>query len=516
MNKKSFTTVVCLLMIIMIIVTGCAGQNAGPTGPTEVPAVKKDNVTVVEKSDLATLDPMSATDRRIPIYQIYDTLVRDDETKAGNVVPWLAESWELSKDGTEVVFIIRENVKFHNGDTLTAEDVAFSINTSIASPYTQQMTSPMSSAEVLDSNKVKVKLKYAYGPILGAFTCPETSILNKKAYEADPKAFARNPVGTGAYRLKEWVEGDKIVLEAFADYYKGVAPIKTVTYKIIGDASTALVALEKGEVDVIVNPDQSARKNIVANKDLAFYECDANAIQLISFNNSKGVFSDKKLREAVSYAIDKEAIIMGAKEGVATSVDAPILPNYAGYPDNFKGNPYDVEKAKQILAEAGYPNGLKVKMKTIDSEIYIKPTEIIQEQLRQIGIDVEIEVMARAKWMEDVVKKANYDITYWAIVAPVSDADFCMYSQFHSSKTGGNGNFAEVKIPELDALLEQGRISQNAEERKVIYEKACNIVKDESVLIPILLGKRQYATSKDLLGVKINAAMKMYSYDWSW
>ena len=516
MKRKSLITVLCFLMSITILMTGCAGQKTETSAPAQAEAVKKDNVTVVEKSDLATLDPMSATDRRIPIYQLYDTLVRDDENKAGEVIPWLAESWEISGDGKEVVFTIRDGVKFHNGDTLTAEDVAFSINTSIASPYTQQMTSSMESAEVVDKNKVKVKLKYAYGPILGCFTCPETSILNKKAYEADKEGFSRNPVGTGAYRLKEWVKGDKIVLEAFPDYFKGKAAINTVTYKVIGDASTALVALEKGEVDVVVNPDQSARASIIANKDLAFYECDANAIQLVSFNNSKGVFSNKKLREAVSYAIDKEAIIMGAKEGVATSVDAPILPNYAGYPDNFKGNPYDVEKAKQLVAEAGYPNGLKVKMKTIDSEIYIKPTEIIQEQLRKIGIDVEIEIMARGKWMEDVVTNADYDITFWAIVAPVSDADFCMYSQFHSSKTGGNGNFAECKIPELDELLEQGRQSQDPKERVEIYRKACNIIKEESVLVPILLGKRQYATNKDLLGVKINPAMKMYSHDWSW
>jgi peptide/nickel transport system substrate-binding protein len=249
---------------------------------------------------------------------------------------------------------------------------------------------------------------------------------------------------------------------------------------------------------------------------LAFYECDANAVQLVTFNNSKGVFTNKKLREAVSYALDKDAIIMGAKEGVATRAEAPILPGYKGYPENFKGNQFDVEKAKQLMAEAGYANGLKVVMKTIDSEIYTKPTEIIKEQLRKIGIDVQIEVMARGKWMQDVVTNSDYEITFWAIVAPVSDADFCVYSQFYSKNAGGNGNFAECKIPELDKLLDQGRTSQNDAERTQIYEKVCNIIKDENVLVPILIGKRQYATNKDLKGVKINPAMKMYTYDWSW
>ena len=504
MNKKFFITTMCIIMIIMML----AVPNAN--------AVKKDTVTVVEKADLATLDPTVSTDRRQPCFQIYDTLVRDDENKAGAVVPALAKSWEISKDGKEVTFSIRENVKFHNGDTLTAEDVAFSINKSIKSPFVQMVASSMSSAEVVDNNTVKVKLKYAYGPILGCFTCQEMSILNKKAYEADPKGFGRKPVGTGPYRLKEWIPGDKIVLEAFPDYYRGQAPIKNLIYKIIVDASAALVALENGEVDILVNPDQADRKNIMGNKNLAFYECDANAIQLISFNNSKGIFSNKKLREAVSYAVDKDAIILGAKEGVATRVEIPIIPGYAGYPENIKGNPYDPEKAKQLLAEAGYPDGFKVKMKTIDSEIYTKPTQIIQDQLRKIGIDVEIEIEERAKWMADIVTNSNYDITFWAIVAVVNDADFCVYTQFNSKNTGGNGNFAECKIPELDVLLEQGRASQNAAERKQIYGEVCNIIKNESVIVPLLMGKRQLATNKDLKGVKINPAMKYYAYDWSW
>lgn len=504
MNKKFFITAMGIIMIIMMLVA----PNAN--------AVKKDTVTVVEKSDYATLDPSAATDRRDVFNQIYDTLVKVDENNAGAVVPALAKSWEISKDGKEVTFSIRENVKFHNGDTLTAEDVAFSINNSIKSSFTQQITSSMSSAEVVDNNTVKVKLKYAYGPILGCFTCPEMSILNKKAYEADPKGFGRKPIGAGAYRFKEWVPGDKVVLEAFPDYYRGQAPIKNLIFDVVLDRSAALIALETGEVDMIINPAQADRKNLMGNKNLAFYECDSNAIYVIFFNNSKGIFSNKKLREAVSYAVDRDAIILGATEGVSTRVETVIMPGYAGYPENFKGNPYDPEKAKQLLAEAGYPNGFKVKMKTIDSDIYTLPTQIIQEQLRKIGIDVEIEIEERGKWMADIATNSNYEITLYAIVAIIYDADFCVYSQFHSSTIGGSGNWSECKIPELDVLLEQGRASQNAAERKQIYREVSNIIKNESIMIPLMQGKRQYATNKDLKGVKINPAMQFYSYDWSW
>ena len=516
MNKKIFTSLICFVLIISMLVTGCGGAGGTDSSSSGDKTEKKDTVTVVEKADLPTLDPLATPDRRIPLFQIYDTLVVDDDKSESRVAPALAESWDISDDAKEIIFHIRKDVKFHNGEPLTAEDVAFSINTSIASPFTTQLTSSMESAEAVDDNTVLVKLKFAYSPALRCFACPELSVVNKKAYEKDPTAYGREPVGTGPYVLKEWVPGDKLIFEAFTDYYKGEASIKNLVYKIIGDASTALIALEKGEVDVLVNPDPSSRQSIIDNEALAFYECNAYANNSIAFNNSKGMFSNPKIREAVSYAIDKDAIILGAKEGMATRVECAVVPGYTGYPENFKGHPYDPEKAKQLLAEAGYPDGFTVKMKTIDSEIYKKPTEIIQEQLRKIGIDVEIDVMARSKWVEDVLTNGDYDITFWATIGIVDDADFCLYSQFHSSNVGGNGNFSECKIPELDKLLEAGRASVDEKERKEIYTEACEIIRDNNVILPIYLPYRQIATNKDLDGVTVNAALKIYSYGWSW
>lgn len=512
MKKKLSKKVLCAGICLMMILTAFASCGNKETSG----GVDRNDVIQASQYEPTTLDTTATVDREDVHMQLYDTLVIDDEEHVGQVKPSLAESWELAKDGKSVDFKIRKDVKFHNGDTLTTEDVAYSINEAIKSAYSQAVTASIKAAKAVDDTTVHVELKYSYSPILSCFACSDLSILNKKAREKDPDEFGRNPVGTGPYKLVEWTIGDKIVLEAFADYWRGEAPIKTMEYKMIPDISAACIALENGDVDFLINPDQADRQSLIDNEKMSFYECDSASYILLSFNNSKGIFADKKLRTAISHAIDRENIIMGAKEGVATPVEAAMIPMCAEYPENFKANEYDVKKAKELLADAGYPDGLTVTMKTIDSEVYYKPTEIIQEQLRSIGIDVKIEVMERGKWINDVVVNSDYDMTVWAIPTPVIDADSCMYSQFHSSGRGGNGNFSECNIPELDELLEKGRESMDPKERKEIYAKACDIIKEESVIIPLYSPKRQIAADARLKGVTVNPALKVFTYDYSW
>lgn len=506
--KKALCTGICLAMILTAFAS-CGEKEASDE-------VNRDDVIQATQYEPTTLDTTATVDREDVHMQLYDTLVVDDEDNVGQVKPSLAESWELAKDGKSVDFKIRQDVKFHNGDTLTAEDVAYSINMAAKSAYSQAVTASIKAAKAVDDSTVHVELKYSYSPILSCFACSDLSILNKKAHEKDADAFGRNPVGTGPYKLVEWTIGDKIVLEAFDDYWRGKAPIKKMEYKMIPDISAACIALENGDVDFLINPDQADRQSLIDNEKLSFSECDSASYILLSFNNSGGIFADKKLRTAISHAIDRENIITGAKEGVATPVEAAMIPMCAEYPDNFKAKDYDVAKAKRLLAEAGYPDGLTVTMKTIDSEVYYKPTEIIQEQLRAIGIEVKIEVMERGKWINDVVVNGDYDMTVWAIPTPVIDADSCMYSQFHSSGIGGNGNFAGCNIPELDQLLERGRESMDSKERKEIYGKACEIIKEESVIVPLYSPKRQIAADARLKGITVNPALKVFTYDYSW
>ena len=511
-GKKS----IFALTVVVFLLLGLFSCGNSTTAAEDITA-KKDTLIVGQIVEPATLDTIATSDNFSVHYQLYDTLIREANDEDRTLIPSLAERWEVSKDGKEITFYIRNNVKFHNGDVMTAEDVAFTINRAIESPFTTMMTSSMEKAEVTGDNTVKVTLKYAYGPALRCFVTPALQIQCKKAYEADPDGYGGNPVATGPYKVKEWKRGDKIVLEAFPDYWRGEAPIKNLIFKTIPDISTQVIALEKGEIDALDNnPSQEARQSFMENEKLIFEECVSNAFLFLAFNNNKGIFADKKLREAVSYAINRQDIIDGAKGGVGSPLEAFMLQICPEYPENFKANPYDPEKAKQLLTEAGYPNGFTVKMKTIDSLTYIRPTEVIQEQLRAVGIDVEMEIMERGKYMSDILANSDFEITFWAVVAKVIDADYCQYSLFHSSNMNGSGNYINANIPELDELLERGRTSQDAEERKKIYSRTCEIIRDESLSIPLFANTRTVVYDKNLKGVHINPAYRFYYFDCSW
>jgi peptide/nickel transport system substrate-binding protein len=316
--------------------------------------------------------------------------------------------------------------------------------------------------------------------------------------------------------LKEWRPGDRIIYEAFPDYYKGPAPIKNVILKTIPDQSTQVVALEKGEIDMLdTNPNADARKSFQENKRLAFYECTSNAFLYVAFNNARGIFANKKVREAVSYAINRQDIIAGAKNGVGEPVEVAMLAASPEYPQGFKANPYNLEKAKQLLAEAGYPNGFTVKMKTIDNPVYTKPTEVIQQQLGKIGIKIDIVVLERGKWMSDITN-ADFEITFWAVVARVIDADYCQYMLFHSANRNGGGNLINANVPELDKLLEQGRVTRDLNQRKEIYAKTTQIIKDESLIVPLFSTTRITVADKNIKGVTVNPMNINKYYDYSW
>ncbi|KUO71876.1 MAG: hypothetical protein APF77_07130 [Clostridia bacterium BRH_c25] len=511
----------CYFLIFTMILTGCSGGgNNAPAASNESGAnsdqtaetAVKDSVNFSINAEPSTLDPQKGNDLlTFAVHsQIFDTLVR--ENADGSLVPGLAEKWTISEDGKEIVFTLRNDVKFHNGDLMTADDVVYSLNRAITSTFTKRITGSMDKAEKIDDSTVKLVLKYSYGPILDCIATTNVGIVPQKAVEANEEGFARNPVGTGPFKFKEWNNGEKIVFESFKDYYRGEASIKNLTFKIISDKTSAAVALENGEVDVLLSPDEADRKNLIANEKLTYYETESNSFYFVSFNNETGLFSNKLLREAISYAVDRESLVMGALEGNGAPLESAIPTNTFGSPENFKGNQFDIEKAKALLAEAGYPNGLTIKVPTL----YLKPTEVLQDQLRQIGIVAEIEQMERGAWLQDVYTDNKYEITVGSYSALVPDADQITYNRYHGDFVGGGNNMVRCNIPELNKELDLARTSQSVDERKAAYLRVSEILRDESVLIPLYSSMNGIAANKDLKGVQAHPVQRVYVYDYSW
>ncbi|MDD2495478.1 MAG: ABC transporter substrate-binding protein [Tissierellia bacterium] len=509
MNKR-LKSVLCLMLVAAMLLTACAGGN---TNSSNGNSAEKDTLNYAISGEPSTFDPHNISDNiaKQVFNQIFDRLIRQEAD--GTLTPGLAENWELSEDGKSITFKIRKDVKFHNGETMTADDVVFSLNRAIQSKYLQEYVSMMEEAEKIDDETVTLTTKYAYGPI--EYCVAKIDIVNKAAVEADPEGFGRQPIGTGAYKFIELKSGDKIIAERFDDYYRGKAPIKNLVFKIITDSSTAVVALENGEVDLLSQPALADRQNLINNDKVLYYETELNGNNYIAFNNTEGMFNNQKLREAISYAIDKESMLLGAIEGAGVAVDNAIPRVSFGYSDKVKGNPYDPEKAKQLLAEAGYPDGFSIKLKTMDSATYYKPTEVLQDQLAQIGITAEIEKMERGAYLSDVYSNAIYDMTVMSMVYEITDAD-AIYAFFHSDMIENGQNFFRVNNPELDKLLDAGRSSTDEAKRKEIYEKVGQLLNDEVVLIPLYSYMVGVAVNKDLKGVQASSIQYYEVFSFSW
>ena len=524
--KKRIVKIASIALSVMMIMTGCGnsgtGTGAAPSGQSETKEAEstvavKDTVTKRKLSDQTTYDPYKTADQNMweDLYGIYDQLFREEPD--GSFVPNLVSEYSFSEDGTELTMTLLDGVKFHNGETMTADDVVFSLNTSIASSFTSKFTSVMDHAEKVDDKTVKLVLKHAYEPIIGCLVNAVTSIVPKAAYEADPDSFATKPIGSGPYTLGEIVKGEKYVYEAFPDYFRGEAAIKTVIARVIPDGNAALMALESGELDVMQpQQDYSDRKAIEENPNLEYYTAPQACSFLIGFNNAKGIFADKRMREAVAIAVDKEEIALGATNGYATPTDVGITPLCPQVPKDFKGLERDVERAKELVAEAGYPDGVDVTMRIIGATNYSKPAEIVQAQLKEIGINVSIEAMERASWFDICYTGGDFEITIYANPVQIVDADFGAYPFMHSSEANGGNNYMSINIPELDELLDKARLSMDEEERKELYARVCEIVRDESLFVPLYTGERTYAGHKGLKGVHADPMVRYYTYGYSW
>ncbi len=518
--KRTLSLALCMVLLFTAL-AGCGKADVETTGAAEntavEPAAVKDSITIALSAEPANLDYSLANDLNTFSIEgnVYEGLVRRDAE--GNLVPALAESWTYSEDGTEITFTLRENVKFHNGDIMTADDVVFSFEKALASASTARMTGSIESVSKIDDSHVLMKLKYSYGPIEGCLTNVNCAIVSKSAAEADPEGFARKPVAAGPYQVVEWSSGEKIVMTAFEDYYRGSAPIKNLTFQIISDSASALIALEKGQIDMIPNTQATDKAHIVNNPALIYDETPSNSFFFLTFNNADGMFAgNTKLRQAIAYAINKEDVLLGAMEGVGEIAHSVIPSNCFGAPANPSDYEYNIEKAKALLAEAGYPDGFTIKMPTMSSGNYIRISDILVDQLRQVGITVEQELMERTAYLQDVYTNCQYEMTVLSVSALQPDADFITYMRYHSDYIGGGNNFTKVSNPRIDELLKIGRFDNDPAARAAAYEELCQILMNDAVILPLLFPVNGVAANASLQGVRANSDQSVYVYDLSW
>lgn len=510
-NKKVLLLVA--LLVLSLVFSACAPKKAPEAAGNEPAAPVKDTLVFGYYGDPENFNPYKGTtfNSLIVDTQIYDPLLIYSEYDG--LIPVLAESWTISEDGKEYTFKIRSDVKFHNGDVLTPEDVAFSIEQTKLSPYAGMSVVDVVKTEVVGTDSVKVTLSAANAPFLKKIA--SVLVVNKKAYtEAGENYGQEGAIGTGPYKFSEWKKGSYVKLVRFDEYFKGPAAIKEVTFKPVPDPTTVTAALSKGELDMSPNvmpPDYQVVKD---DPKLTLYTKGSTYIFKMLFNFKEKPFNDKRVRQAFNLAINRQSVMMAEREGFGEEAKNYGFPQGVnGYTEEPEALVYEnnIEKAKQLLAEAGYPNGFDLTL--YGAQYAVKTCEVIQSDLKKIGINVELKIMEGAPYYAVMSRDKTYGFGWWATSNDLLDGDD-LYNNFHSKASTNLQNYSN---PDVDKLLEEARVIQDETVRAEKYNQAVKLLREDAVYVPLFYEYVAMVTNKDLKGYKLQARTPWDRiYDLSW
>nr|WP_223588666.1 glutathione ABC transporter substrate-binding protein [Neobacillus bataviensis] len=465
-------------------------------------------LTVVRLSDATKLDPHFITD--IPsaniVYQkVYEGLVEPD--KDFKIQPLLAKEWKVI-DGTTWEFKLREGIKFHDGAPFNADAVKKTfdrlLDPKTASPQREKF-SMIKEVKVVDENTVQLILEYPYAPLLSILASNEGSIISPKALAENPDSLSQHPVGTGPFVFESWKTGQEISLKKNENYWGKKPNIDRVVFKVVPEDATRLAMIETGEAQINDQVPVTEIDRIEASDKMALYRTEGLAVEYLGFNVKKKPFDDVRVRKAISHAIEREAIIKGVYNNVGTLANVAMSPKVFGYSDKVKPYDYDLNEAKKLLKEAGYEKGLKVTLLTSDRKERINMAEVIQSQLKGIGVDVKIQVMEYGAYI-GMIEKGEHDMAIGGWGNATGDGDYNQYNLFHSASQGPPGNHFYYSNPDVDKMIEDARRETDEKKRLKLYEEVMQKEIDDAVYVPIRNYEHIAAYSKNVSGFWLNAA----------
>ncbi len=497
--KKIITTILLITMALALF-AGCSNSAENST----------DEVVIAIRADITSLDQntsLSTIDEQI-LFNVSDGLVAINENN--EIVPMLAERWDISSDNLEYTFYLNKGVMFHNGEELKASDVVFTLERLKESAYRGGELSFIEAVEAVDDYTVKITLTAPYSPCL-TILAQSALILNEKAVTEAGDDYPDHPVGTGAYEFVEYATGQHVKLEANEKYFKGAPEIKNVTYKVLTDANSALIALETGDVHILNYMPTVSINDVMDNEEFKVYTMDSDLTEYLTFNQEVEPFDDIRVRQAISYAIDKQAIIDIAADGHASAAKSIITSLCFGYSDDVISYDRDVDKALELLSEAGYENGLDIgTLKTTKSRQKI--AEIVQENLREVNVACVIEMLESSTFFDDVMK-GNYGIAAMAIAYT---GDAAKAEQCYTSMNINALNTARYASAELDNMFKNAVEEPDRENRAIMYEEIFNEVAQEAIYAPLYSSYNTVATPANLVINNLNPYGYIKAIDLSW
>ncbi|WP_370456246.1 ABC transporter substrate-binding protein [Planomicrobium sp. YIM 101495] len=513
-----------MLLLVSTALYGCNSDNAsddnGDAKEENGDSGEPKTLIFGRGGDSVSLDPITVTDGESykVTKNIFDTLVNFGEQDT-EIHPGLAKEWTPAEDGLTYNFVLEEGVKFHDGTDFNAEAVVanferwaggdadqFPYYGSMFGGFGDEEGHVIESVTAVGDFEVEFKLKRPQAPFLKNIAMSSFGIASPTAFEEMGDKFGDSPVGTGPFKFVEWKRNDTITIEKFEDYWvDGEPKLDTVVFRSLPDNSARLNALLSGEIDLAdgITPADSA--TVEGDDNLQLFERPSMNVGYLGLTTTREPFDDPKVRQAMNYAIDKQAIVDAFFEGRGDVAKNPIPPAISGYNDDIEAYPYDPEKAKELLAEAGLEDGFEMELYAMpvprpympDGE---KVAEAIQKNLADIGVTAEI---VSYEWATYLEKAANGEADAFLLgwTGDNGDADNFIYVLLDQDNIGSN-NYTYYENQELHDILIEAQTEVDEDVRNELYAKAQEIIHEDAPWVPLAHSTPLLAGGKNVVNFK--------------
>ncbi|MGP9821310.1 ABC transporter substrate-binding protein [Salinarimonas sp. NSM] len=482
-----------------------------PAAPPALAQTPPGVLAVGQIAEPKSLDPAAVTaanDFRI-VVNLYDGLVRYADGSF-EIEPALAESWEVSDDGTVYTFTLREGVTFHDGTALDADAVVFNFERMLDEEHPYHDTGPfplsfffsaIDTVEAVDARTVRFTLNEPYAPFLSNLAYPTGLIVSPAAVAEHGADFGRNPSGTGAFAFESWDANTAVVVTRNEEYWDGAPALEAVIFRPITDANTRVAEMLSGGIDVMVEvpPDSVARFS--ESDEYELYEQAGPHLWFMILNAKEPPFDDVRVRQAANYAIDKQALVENVLQGTAEIASGPIPPAFAwAYNEELEPYPHDPERARQLIEEAGATGAAVTMFVTEGGSGMLDPVPMgtaIQADLEAVGLDVEIETYEWNTFLAQVNPGLEGKADMAQMAWMTNDPDTLPYLALRTEAWPEEGGFNSgyYSNPEVDRLLQEARTATDQEERARLYKEMQEIVQEDAPWIFVANWKQNAVTT---------------------
>lgn len=521
--RKSLLFFLGAIVMVSIALVGCSSDSDasdGDSGSSDDDSTQ-DTLIYGRGADATRLDPARVTDGESlkVTQQVMETLV-NFKPGTTELEPGLATDWEQKDDGKTYVFDLREDVKFQDGTDFDADAVVYNFdrwqNGSDEENFAYYPSmfggfgddSVIEDAEAVDDHTVEIHLRTPFAPFLKNLAMTPFAIGSPEAFDEMGEDFEKEPVGTGPFEFDSWEKNSKIVLQKNEDYWdEGKPKLNQVIFQVIPDNSSRLNALKNGEIDLMDGTNPSDVDSIEKNDELEVWNRPPLNLGYLGFNVEEEPFDDKEVREALSYAVDKESLVDAFYAGNGEAAKNPMPPTIDGFNDDIDDYEFDTDKAKEKLDDAGYPDGFEMELWTMENPRPYLPqpqkiAEAIQASFGEAGVDVNIKTMEWSTYIEKLTDgESPAFLMGWT--GDNGDADNFLYSLLDEDSIGSN-NMSRYVNSDVHELLTDAQTETDEDDRMDKYNEAQETIHDEAPWIPLVYAEEPIAGNANMQDYKPN------------